>query len=129
MAQGFKAVPQTIKADTTKNKVERITVSTIKALLFVDAQDIMYCESKGNYTRLYKTNGEIILVSKTLKRIEESLLNNGRFCRIHNSYLINLNYIQRYINTNGGKIILKNGKVLLVSRRRKALFFDVVQRL
>lgn len=43
-----------------------------------------------------------MLLSKTLKEVEEAL-QFGPFCRVHHSYLINLNFVQKYIKGEGVK--------------------------
>ncbi len=51
--------------------------------------DICYCHADGSYSRLFLKTGEVYLVSKTLKWLEDQL--GGRcFFRCHRSYLINL---------------------------------------
>ncbi|MBS0647560.1 MAG: LytTR family transcriptional regulator, partial [Verrucomicrobia bacterium] len=37
----------------------------------------------------------------------------------HNSYIVNLNYIKRYIRGDGGQIELTDGKLIEVSRKYK----------
>ncbi|HEY6975160.1 MAG TPA: LytTR family DNA-binding domain-containing protein, partial [Chitinophagaceae bacterium] len=68
------------------------------------------------------------LISKTLKEAEEVLQGNN-FCRIHNSYLVNLACIQKYIRGEGGEVILSNGVSLPVSRTRKQDFMQWLERL
>src|SRR5208337_3553132 len=50
--------------------------------------DIMYCEGDGNYIKIHTCDGRSIMVSRTLKDVEE-LLSSQYFCRIHKSYLVN----------------------------------------
>ncbi len=58
-----------------------------------------------------------IMVSKTLKHIED-LLPKEVFFRIHKTYLVNLNYVEKYIRTDGHKVILDDGTQLDVANRR-----------
>ena len=67
----------------------------------IPLNNIMYCESKSNYTNIHLNNSQQILVSRTLKDIEE-LLDTEPFFRIHNSYLVNLQYAIRYTKGEGG---------------------------
>ena len=108
---------------------ERITVSTIEGLIFIDTKEIMYCESENNYTRIHLAGQKIILVSKTLKKVEELLADNNNFFRIHHSYLVNLNYVQRYVKGDGGELVMNNGDNLTVSRSKKAAFLELLGRL
>jgi two-component system LytT family response regulator len=48
------------------------------------------------------------------------------FYRIHNSHLINLNYIQKYIKAQGGQVIMQDGTIIDVARRKKDEFLKMI---
>ncbi len=97
---------------------QKIAVATQEGLEIVTVENIIYMEAVGNYTQLYFINGKPLLASKTLKEFEEMLQHAG-FFRIHNASLVNVVYIKKYIKGDGGQVILSNGTVLDVARRRK----------
>ena len=97
---------------------EKISFSTQQAVHFVRPESILYCESDGNYTTLYFSDLPKLVVSKTLRELEEVLI-SYHFLRIHNSYVINLKQVSRYIKTDGGSIEMINGAQLPISRQRK----------
>jgi two-component system, LytTR family, response regulator len=66
-----------------------------------------------------------LLVTRLLKDFEE-LLTPYRFFRVHNSHLINLNYISKYIRGDGGQVVMENGDVVDVSRRKKEEFLSLL---
>jgi len=70
-------------------------------------------------------NGQTILVTKLLKDFEEMLF-GYRFYRVHNSHLINLDYIKKYIRGDGGQIVTQNGDIIDVSRRKKDEFLKII---
>ena len=88
---------------------------------------IIYCEGMGNYTKIYLTTGKEMIMSKTLKSIELSLGDN--FCRIHKSYLVNVNHILRYSRSNGYKITLTNDTVLDVSYRNNETVLQILKKM
>jgi two-component system, LytTR family, response regulator len=88
---------------------------------------IIYCEGMGNYTKIYLTTGKEMIMSKTLKAIELSLGDN--FCRIHKSYLVNVNHILRYSRSNGYKITLTNDTVLDVSYRNNETVLQILKKI
>ena len=51
-------------------------------------------------------DGKAIFVSKTLKKVEAILNEDKNFFRSHNSYIINLKYIHRYLKGEGGEVVL-----------------------
>jgi two-component system, LytTR family, response regulator len=107
-----------------KNAYERrLAIATSNGFVFVDIQDIVRLESHSNYTHFYFVQGAKTVSSHTLGYYEE-LLPVDRFCRIHNSHLVNIGFIERYTRAGvGGTIILKDGTELTVSQRKKELFF------
>jgi len=113
----------------TRKETERVAVPTLDGLLIVNTRDILYCESENNYTRLFMVDGKNIFVSKTLKKVEAMLQGDRDFFRSHNSFLINLKYIHRYLRGEGGEVIMSNGKSLPISRLKKQEFLDRLEKL
>ncbi|NII27201.1 response regulator transcription factor [Pseudoflavitalea sp. X16] len=107
---------------------DRIALPTLEGLQILQSEDIYYCESEGGYTRFFLNNGKVSLISKTLKEVEEVLESKG-FCRIHNSYLINLRYVQKYIRGDGGEVIMANGSNIPVSRNKKQDFLNLLEKI
>ena len=107
---------------------DRIALPTLEGLQIIHSEEIYYCESDGGYTRFALKNGQIILISKTLKEVEEVLESKG-FCRVHHSYLINLRYVQRYIRGDGGEVVMANNKTLPVSRNKKQEFLGLLEKI
>lgn len=105
------------------NKIDKIALSTVDGLEFAKPSEIMYCKSDGNYTFVFLKNKTKILVSKTLKEIESSLTQRN-FFRIHNSYLINLNFLEKYYRGKSAYVILEDGTQIPVSRNKKNEFLD-----
>lgn len=100
---------------------ERITLPTSDGFKFVDIKDIVRCEADNNYTGFYLNNGEKALVTRTLKEYEDTL-SGMDFIRVHQSHIVNLKYIDRYIKGDGGTIVMVDGSEVEVSRRRKEEF-------
>jgi len=100
--------------DSIKRKV---ALPTLAGYQMEKINSIMYCEGDQNYTKIHLVSGKYILVSKTLKYVEE-LLPADVFFRIHKSFLVNLNYVEKYLRIDGHKIYLDNGTQLDVASRR-----------
>lgn len=108
-----------------KNGFERITLPTFEGLRFINLKDIIRCEADNNYTHFFLNSGEDILVTKTLKDYEESL-SGLDFIRVHQSHLVNIKFIDRYVKGDGGSIIMADGSEVEVSRRRKEDFLNMM---
>lgn len=103
-----------------------IALPTMEGLDFVAVKDILYCESDNNYTRVHRKEGKVLLLSKSLKEIEK-LLKERTFFRVHQSYLVNLTHITRYIKGSGGFVVLSNGDQVPVSRAKKEELLRLVR--
>lgn len=101
----------------------KIALPTSEGLIFVRVNDIIYCESSGSYTHFFLKQPNKIVTSKHLKEYED-LLSGYNFFRIHKSYLVNLNEIQKYIRGDGGHLIMSNGASLNISKQRKEDFLN-----
>jgi len=95
----------------------KVALPTLSGYQMEKINNIMYCEADQNYTKIHLVNGKYILVSKTLK-IVEGLLPADLFFRIHKTYLLNLNYVEKYLRTDGHKVILDDGSQLDIASRR-----------
>jgi len=115
-----------IKEKIIKNfevNVKKILISTSSSHLLVDIDKIVHCQADVNYTHLFLEEDKKITSPKTLKYFENKLPSN-EFFRIHQSHLININYVHSLNKEYGGFVELKNGKQLPISRRRLGRFID-----
>ncbi|MBP0904088.1 LytR/AlgR family response regulator transcription factor [Mariniflexile gromovii] len=104
---------------------KKITIPTVEGLEFLEVSDIIRCEADVNYTTIFTKDAKKILVSKTLKSFE-ALLANCNFFRVHNSHLINLDYIKKYTKGKGGYVTLIDNSTIEVSTRRKDDFLKAI---
>jgi len=72
---------------------------------FIEAKDICYLQADNNSTDIHLYNGEMITAFKTLKHFEGVL--SSPFVRIHNSYIVNIDYVSR-IHTGNAVCYIKN---------------------
>lgn len=108
-----------------KNTFSRIAIPTTEGLRFIKVEDIIYLEASVNYTHIYTSEKKKYIVSRTLKDFED-MLPTEIFLRIHNSYIINKNYAEKYIRGEGGQVVLSNGTTLDVSKRKKSEFLKAI---
>ncbi len=108
-----------------RSQEDKIAISTSEGIEFIPIKNILHVESKSNYSKIYLPEEKSITVSKILKDFEEMLLPYN-FLRIHNSHLINLNYIKKYMRKNGGQVMLQDGTIIEISRRKKEEFLKMI---
>lgn len=111
-----------------KNQSKKITIQTQTETILLNIQDIIRCESDINYTTIYTNEKKKIVVAKTLKDFE-TMLKPYNFFRVHNSHLINLEYLKSYDKGKGGYVHLLDNSVVEVSVRRKEEFVEKLNQL
>ena len=97
-----------------------LLLSTIKGLEVIDCDTIIRIEAVSNYSKLFFSNGKILVVAKVLGWFESQLLNH-HFIRIHRTHLFNINCINRFSNN---KVRLINEEYISVSKRKKKIFLE-----
>jgi two-component system LytT family response regulator len=113
----------------TKNplgRLERLAVPSAEGIDFYDINDIIFMKADDCYTHIFLTNQQPKLVTKVLKDFDELLADSG-FCRVHNSFLINLKHVKSYVRGEGGYVILTGNHHVDISRRRKEEFLSQVK--
>ncbi len=108
-----------------KSQEDSIALPTRDGMEFVKIKNIVRIESNSNYSKLYFQDGHMMLVTRLLKDFEEMLL-PYHFYRVHNSHLINMSYIKKYIRGEGGQVVMQNGDVIDVARRKKEEFLKLI---
>lgn len=107
-------------------KKKRIPIPMNGYTELINLDDVFYFEANTNYCYIHIKDIKPVLVAKTLKEFERQLSNNNEFIRIHQSYMINSNHIQKIYKTKLPQVMMRNGKTLSVSKSKKAEFFERV---
>jgi two-component system, LytTR family, response regulator len=118
-SQRLEHLIQNLKPATPQNF--KLALPTSDGLVFIRIDEILYCEASSNYTEIFCSDGKKYLVSRTLKEYED-ILTEHNFFRIHNSHLINLSCIKKYVRGDGGYVVMNNDVALDVSKRKKEAF-------
>jgi len=116
LAQQLEILMQKIYHPSTP--VNKIAMPTMEGLQMIPVDSIISCESDSNYTILFLKNSRKIIVSRTLKEIEE-MLEEHSFVRVHRCYLANLNEVERYVKGEGGYLVMSDGTTIDVARNKK----------
>ena len=96
----------------------KIALPFQNGVIFAELNNVIYCESDNNYTRIHTVDGNVYTVAKTLGDIQE-VLEERNFLRIHRQYLINLDHIKKYVRGEGNYLIMSNNQNIPVARNQK----------
>ncbi|WP_040560025.1 LytTR family DNA-binding domain-containing protein [Kordia algicida OT-1] len=106
-------------------KPTKISLHTLDKIIIVSMDEIIRCESDSNNTIFYLKDGQKIFVTKTLKYFAD-MLKNYQFLRVHQSHLVNLQFIKAFIKTDGGYLLLKDKSTVPVSVRKKVEVMEIL---
>ncbi len=109
--------------ENISKEVKKIVLKTSDSIHLVNVQDIIRCQADCNYTYFYLYGGKKLVVSKTLKEFDTMLTPYG-FFRVHQSHLVNLNYLDHFKKENE-KIVLKDQTSVPVSHRKKEQLIQI----
>jgi two-component system LytT family response regulator len=104
-----------------KNKKIGLPVSG--GIQYFPLEQIIRLQSQSNYTTFFMSDGRQFLISKTLKEYEELLSDQG-FSRVHQSHLVNLEFVQQYQKAEGGYVVLSDGTNIPLSKNYKENFIE-----
>jgi two-component system, LytTR family, response regulator len=109
------------------NPARQMIVQSTNGCRFFQISDIAYLRGEGNSTWFHFGKEEKFLVCRTLADYEMLLL-PLHFYRIHKSYLVNVNEIERVTTRRGCFVHLRNGTKLPVAKRRRLFFFAYLKK-
>lgn len=95
---------------------KRVILKTTESVYAVYEEDIYYCRSEGHYTTFYTRQLGEVVISKSMKRVQE-ILSEDVFVRCHQSYLVNKQYVLKY--NKHGMLVVNADTEIPVSHRRK----------
>lgn len=121
--QGIDLLLENVK---TRQLPQKIALHTLERVQVVGIDEIIRCESSGNYTQFYFANQQKLLVTKTLKEFDK-LLEGHQFLRVHQSHLINLQHLDAFVKTEGGFLLMKDGSQVPVSIRKRAVVLKRIE--
>lgn len=110
---------------TPSTDIEKLKISTYNGFSLIEIKDIVRLESNSNYTYVYLSDGNMHVVSKTMKEFEP-YLDKSTFLRIHRSHIININFIKGYNSKEGGYAVLKDESMIEISRSKHKEFMDFI---
>ena len=84
--------------------------------ILMPAADIIRIEAVSNYSRIYLSNGNTIVVAKVLHLLQD-LLPETMFVRVHRSHLVNKLFVKAIKGKDKKRLLMNNGEYIGVSRR------------
>lgn len=106
--------------------MENIALPTSDGFEFIHMNEIVYLKSESNYTWVHLREQKKHLLTKTLKDMQ-AMITFPQFFRAHQSYLVNLNHVKKYVRGKGGYLVLKDDTQIPVSRGNKEALMHILK--
>ncbi len=107
-----------LRESVQNEKFDKIILNVSEEYRVIPLKDIVRLEGDGNYTSVKLASTETVLTSKSLKFYEETLPGE-QFFRLHQSHIINSNFIRKVAKGDMQSVLLENGESVPISRRKK----------
>lgn len=106
----------------------KLAIPTAEGMEYLNTKEIIRIEADRSYCWFYLTGMRQHLVSRNLKEYQD-LLSDRNFFRPHNSHLVNLEFVKKYVRQEGGFIEMTDGSQIPISRIKRELFLQQMERL
>jgi two-component system LytT family response regulator len=100
------------------NNDKRLAIPIKEGMMIVQHNEIVRIEADNNYSYFFFVNREKQVVAKSLK-FYDNLLSEHNFFRVHQSHLINLRYLKKYLDGEGSMVELADQVLVPVARSKK----------
>ncbi|MCX6267924.1 MAG: LytTR family DNA-binding domain-containing protein [Bacteroidetes bacterium] len=106
----------------------KLAIPTTEGMEYLNTKEIIRIEADRSYCWFYLLGNKKHLVSRNLKEYQDLLIDRS-FFRPHNSHLINLEFVKKYVRQEGGYIEMTDGSQIPVSRIKRELFLQQMDRM
>jgi len=113
---------------TAEIEGKNIVLDVESGFIMENTKNIEYCRADQSYSTVVTYVGKEILVTKSLKEVQE-LLPENQFYRTHKSFLINIHYIRKFLRGNESYVLLKSGAKIPVSVRTSSIITKEIKKM
>ncbi|RMG31570.1 MAG: DNA-binding response regulator [Bacteroidetes bacterium] len=111
----------------SQQQPERMVIKSEGSIIFLPIADIQWIEAHDYYIKIHLEH-QSYLLRESMKRILQRLPAQ-KFCRIHKSSIVNLNFVQELQPVFNGEyaVVMQNGEKLKLSRGYRKAFFEKIR--
>ena len=104
----------------------KLSIPSNKGYEYVNTNDIIRIEADGRYSIIHLKDSSNITVTKLISELIETI-DDSTFYRPHKSHFINLNYVKKFVKTDGNYIEMEDGAQVAIARNKKDEFLKVMK--
>lgn len=124
-----RAADEIVKQSTpAKNVAKLIELSVKDGIIFIAPENIVRIEASGSYTTFHLIDDIKHMASKSMKEYE-LFLDPTFFYRCHNSHIINLRKVKKFVSKDGLYAEMSDGSMPEISRKNKEEFLEKLKSL
>jgi two-component system LytT family response regulator len=117
--------PKPAESEPSRYVPSRLQIPTQNEIIFLQENEISHVKGMGSYCQIVTVSSEKITVSKSIGQMEQKL-SPLLFFRSHNSCIINLDFVSKFVHRGGYFVEMKSGDLVEVSRRSKDGLLEVL---
>lgn len=114
--------------NSSEQEAKKILLKTSDSIHLVKLSDIIFCKSEGGYALFHLCGNNTILVSRPLSEYNDLMTDYG-FCRVHKSYLVNMQKMLRFEREDGGYLVMEEDLRVPVASRKKDQLMDLLEQI
>lgn len=103
-----------------------LSIPASDGLEFININEIISIKADGSYSLIHLEKKKQILISKNIGEFQEQLPLN-EFCRVHNSFIINLKQVKKLKRVGGLAAEMSEGNIIPISRSKKETFMQQIK--
>lgn len=123
----FNTIKKMIQYYQHETSTGTMAIPTLTGYEIIKISDIVRLEADESYTKIFLSDGKKIVSSMTIARYDD-VLNTAIFFRVHKSHIINTKYhLKEFNRQDGNFVVMDNGNVIPVSRRKLTEFINAIK--
>lgn len=108
--------------------IKKIAIPSLDGIKLIKHSSIVYFQADASYCKIFLDDNKNLIISKPLKYFADILELESLFIRSHKSFLVNKNFIEEFLQSNGGELKLINGTIIPVSRNKKSETIEILKK-
>jgi len=107
----------------------RLAITTSEGIHFKQVKDIVRFEADYGYTKFTLVNQKELLASLNIGEYVDQFEIYHEFMKVHRSHVVNLHFVEKYVKSEGGYLVMNDGVPVTVSKLYRDELLDRLTRI
>jgi two-component system LytT family response regulator len=118
-----------LRQNMVPGSAKKIAIPTVNSIKFIETDKITHLRADGAYTHIHLEDHTKLTTSKSLKTLEGMLSGFEHFFRCHKSYIVNIHFVNEYIKSDGGSLLVNGNEEVQLSSEKSTELLDLMARM